>query len=228
MCTLVLAVCIVLVISLCIIAAFAPVAKVAAVVTATVVAVAGAAILALAPAAEPVPAGMGQIVAARNVGTCSAWQWQGKVYTAAHCGYQSSDWRDNSFAVDHQKEAVWSIPEDLAEIGQECSPDLRWWGATTGRTLPVEDVKFYAVKRGTNVWDLGEEVPAWTPGAQICFKQSLYNRFADGDSGGPLLAGDEPVGNVSWSSNMLNGMACFGRLETQPVWGGYVPTTSSK
>ena len=227
MCTLVLAVCIVLVISLCLVAAFAPVAKVAAAVTATVVAVAGAAVVALAPTAEPVPAGMGVIVAAHN-GTCSAWQWQGKVYTAAHCGYQSSDWRDNSFAVDHQKEALWSIPEDLADIGQECSPDLRWWGATTGRVLPVQDVKFYAVKRGTNVWDLGEQVPAWTAGAQICFEQSLYNRFADGDSGGPLLAGDEPVGSVSWSSNMLNGMACFGRLEQQPVWGGYVPTSSSK
>ena len=185
------------------------------------------ALVACSSTAEPVPAGMGQIVAAHN-GECSAFHWQGQIRTAAHCTYASTDWRDNTVSVLHQVEGKYAIPEDLAEVGMECSPDLRWWGATTGKTLPVENVKFYAVKRGQNVWDLGEEVPAWTPGAQVCFRQSLANRFADGDSGGPLLAGDEPIGSVSWSSSLPWGMACFGRLETQPVWGGYVPTASSK
>lgn len=181
-------------------------------------------------AEEPVPAGMGTITAAYN-GTCSGFRWQGKVFTAAHCGYQSTDWQDNSFAVVHQKEATWNIPEDLVDIGLECSPDLRWWGATTSRTVALEDLTFYEVKRGRNVWDLGKEVAPWTPGAQACFRQSFWwgrNRFQDGDSGGPLLAGDEPIGNVSWSSSMPFGMACFGRLETQPMWGEYVPTSSSK
>ena len=181
-------------------------------------------------AEEPVPVGMGTVVAAHN-GTCSAWHWQGKVYTAAHCGYQSTDWRDNSFAVEHQKEAVWGIPEDLVDIGLECSPDLSWWGATTRRTVAVEEVKFYAVTRGQNVWELGEEVPAWTAGAQICFRQDFWwgrNRFQDGDSGGPLLAGDEPIGNVSWSSSLPWSMACFGRMEAkQPTWGN-LSTNSSQ
>jgi len=167
---------------------------------------------------QQAPAGMGEIVAAHN-GECSAFHWQGQIRTAAHCTYASTDWRDNATAVLHQQQGKHAIPEDLADIGQECSPDLRWWGATTGRTLPVEDVKFYAVKRGQNVWDLGEQVPPWTPGAQACFTQTLHNRFSDGDSGGPLLAGDEPVGSVSWSSNLPWGMACFGRLEKQPMWG---------
>ena len=184
------------------------------------------ALVACSSTAEPVPAGMGEIVAAHN-GTCSAFHWQGEIRTAAHCTYQSTDWRDNTTSVMHQVEGKYAVPEDLAEVGMECSPDLFWWGATTGKTLPVKDVRFYAVTRGTNVWDLGEEVPAWTPGAQVCFRQSLLNGFSDGDSGGPLLAGDEPIGSVSWSSSLPWGMACFGRLErTKPTWGGYVSTHS--
>ena len=198
---------------------------------------------------------------------CTGFGWKGKILTVAHCQPNISvEMRkqvkvgDPAVALD-MDQVGHQIANDLYEVGQECSPDLRWWGATTGewRSLKWEDISVKEVKQDNEaamkkMWQLEVAMQNakqnWPElhsssaiaetyveqaeyalaayqelalGQEFCFEgemgsdPSSVGHFRHGDSGGPLMAGDEPIAVVS-SGNDTTMWNCFSAMnsEVQP------------
>lgn len=74
-------------------------------------------------------------------GSCSAWKWKNKIYSIQHC----NEHRERETGVDRAevlKKSNANFEADFYTQGTECSPDLRWWGATTNKWtyIPAEQV----------------------------------------------------------------------------------------
>jgi hypothetical protein len=126
---------------------------------------------------------------------CTAWKWKGKVYTAEHCVRENYEETMGDVVVSADKYPH-AIKEDLYDIGIECSTDLRWWGANTDMWgyIPFEQA-FNHYKQVVN----GATV---TNQRFICAASiSLEIAPVVGDSGGPLMAGDEVIGFVSYGES---------------------------
>jgi len=159
---------------------------------------------------------------------CSAFLWMGKVNTATHCRpiipnpatSEPDPWvelNDEDATRMAWVEGVHpAFTADLYEIGIECSPDLRWWGQTTGTWthLSWEDVvvqrranrELQTVDAAYSAY-IDKDLPLaralltrWVKAStQVEYCVALRNGgwAQPGDSGGPLLAGDEPIGALS-------------------------------
>jgi len=159
---------------------------------------------------------------------CSSFLWMGKVNTATHCRpiipnpatSEPDPWVELN--DEDATRLAWvegqhpAFTADLYEIGLECSPDLRWWGQTTGTWthLSWEDVvvqrranrELQTVDAAYSAY-IDKDLPLaralltrWVKASsQVEYCVPLRNGgwAQPGDSGGPLLAGDEPIGALS-------------------------------
>lgn len=176
---------------------------------------------------------------------CTAWQWKGKIYTAQHCVRELTREVDGDVAVRvHTYEN--NIKSDLYEVGLECSPDLRWWGARNDGwgTIPTEQAFVHYKKAAPNIklqaqvgWAYldaqfaadnyeKEKNKSNKEKAKNAFQiyVDTYNLYMEdaseqrficasghalelkpthGDSGGPLMAGDEVIGFVSYGESQI-------------------------
>lgn len=178
---------------------------------------------------------------------CSSFLWKGKVNTVTHCRpwilspdpSEPDPWVElNDDDADGLRWGKGTHPHftaDLYEIGLECSPDLRWWGQTTGTWVHVawEDVvvqrrasrELATVDAAYSAY-IDKDLPLarallrrWTKAStQVEYCVALRNGgwAQHGDSGGPLLAGDEPIGALSIGGaimpNLGEGTCWTGRL----------------
>lgn len=204
-------------------------------------------------------------------GSCSAWKWKNKIYSIQHC----NEHRAEEAAVDRAEVLMKSdvdFEADFYTQGTECSPDLRWWGATTNKWtyIPAEQVfmherldRFRFEERMSNIdmWskanmalDSYNNAPnpsnqekakkaftsyfKWVEYVQrsyyvqtfLCYGSTFSDSVKKGDSGGPLMAGDEVIGSVSFFATTHNewfeqnypnaysnySNSCFALLDTKP------------
>jgi hypothetical protein len=166
---------------------------------------------------------------------CSAFLWKGKIGTATHCRPVIPNPRIsepdpmvelNDADARRLDEAAGTHPAftaDLYEIGLECSPDLRWWGQTTGEVVHIawEDVvvqrralrEEHKLEEGMEAYRQGDLPMAglllrqWQNASrqvEYCVKASHGGYAQHGDSGGPLLAGDEVIGALSIGGDVFD------------------------
>ena len=159
---------------------------------------------------------------------CSSFLWMGKIGTATHCRpvipnpriSEPDPWVEltdvDARRMDQAAGTHPAFTADLFEIGLECSPDLRWWGQTTGEWVHVswEDVlvqrravrEDQKLEEGMQAYRKGDLPMAnlllrqWQLASrqvEYCVKASHGGYAQHGDSGGPLLAGDEVIGALS-------------------------------
>ncbi len=226
-------------------------------------------------------------------GTCSAWKWNGKVYTIQHCNEYLEE-HGNTDRV-QQSTADNTISGDFYKEGTECSPDIRWWGTTTNKwvTIPMEqifkktrnylgapyemqqeliDSKYkaitalndykYAIEENSMKTDSDNAKKAkekahaafnkfynqlkyvkehYTSQEYLCASSVAEDSIKKGDSGGPIMLGDEVIGSASFFVRTDNQMfdefyteahsnysvSCFAMVDNKPVASPFIDGMAS-
>lgn len=226
-------------------------------------------------------------------GTCSAWKWNGKLYTIQHCN-EYLEKHGNTDRV-QQSTADNTISGDFYKEGTECSPDIRWWGTTTNKwvTIPMEqifkktrnyldapyemqqeliDSKYkaitalndykYAIEENSMKTDSDNAKKAkekahaafnkfynqlkyikehYTSQEYLCASSMAEDSIKKGDSGGPIMLGDEVIGSASFFVRTDNQMfdefyteahsnypvSCFAMVDNKPVASPFIDRMAS-
>ena len=178
-------------------------------------------------------------------GSCSAWKWKNKIYSIQHC----NEHRERETGVDRAevlKKSDANFEADFYTQGTECSPDLRWWGATTNKWtyIPAEQVYMHNRLGGFQLEERVSNLEMWNKAYMaldsynnapntsnqekakkafktyfkwleyvqrnyyvqsfLCSASTFSDSVKKGDSGGPLMAGDEVIGSVSFFATTHN------------------------